>query len=117
MADEIIKKGTGDGGIEFNPPVPEIYGDGKMPTPPLGGALDSAAVDTTAEDVGLKLDPATRLPPDSIPNFKRILNDVKLPERRVQSAEPLSPDTPMRSAPPVGQNSPDLSPLPEKPGS
>ena len=116
MSDEIIKKGTEDGGIEFNPPIPEIYGDGKLPTPPIGGEQGSAAVpDATAEDVGLKLDPATRLPPDSIPNFKRILKDVQLPERRVQDASPPPAPPVLRSAPPVGQNSPDLSPLPLKP--
>ena len=116
MTDETTKRGAADGDIEFNPPVPEIYGDGKMPTPPIEGALDSATLpDTIAEDVGLKLDPATRLPPDDIPNFKRILKDIRLPERRAPNATPPPPPAPSRSAPPVGQSAPDLSPLPEKP--
>lgn len=114
MTDETTKPGMGDGGIEFNPPVHEIYGDAKTPIPQEG---DRIAPDTytgpTAEDVGLALKPGTQPARSTFSDFKQLLQKVRLPERRRDAplavVEQLSP-----SAPPLGPAAPSFSPTSEE---
>src|SRR3989344_3445252 len=107
--EEKIKKDAAEGGIEFNPPVPEIYGDAAAPIPEGGDRL-AVPADTIAEDVGLQLNPALRKPAGTSPDFKQILQEVKLPERRAspKSAPPFASPS---SSPQVGANAPEISPL------
>lgn len=112
MADETKKAGAVEGAIEFNPKTPDIYGGGGSAAAQRGGdLLEKLPSETTAEDVGLQINPAFRPPPGKGVDFKEILAGVKLPERRAAGRPPPTPTPP--SAPPLGRAAPE-TPLSQK---